>query len=339
MQPPRIAVLSSLISVLEESRRLAAGVGVEIDVLDSVLAGGARPCLLIVGEDVDEPPEPPGVPRVLVALDAAERADSIWRRAAALGVEHVALLPGAEEWLIQRMIAAVEPPQQPAPTIGVVAGSGGAGSSLLACAAARHAAAQGRRTLLIDADPLGGGVDLVLGMESHDGLRWPALVNSRGRLRPSTLVDALPRDDLLSVLSWDRSGTPDVGDDVFDAVVSAAQLAFDTVILDLPRHAPRGWTRRCRHVLLIVPTQVRAAVAAAQVARRLTSLHPDVRLVVRRTPGGVHPGALADSLGLPFAGELKTDRGLADTIDRGEGLPHGNRGITRAAGELLGALG
>ncbi len=71
-------------------------------------------------------------------------------------------------------------------------GRGGAGASVLAGGLAVTAARRGLRTLLIDADPLGGGVDLVLGWESLDGLRWPSLSQASGRVQPAALVDALP---------------------------------------------------------------------------------------------------------------------------------------------------
>ncbi|MFX9135288.1 helicase, partial [Acinetobacter baumannii] len=86
-------------------------------------------------------------------LDGDEPA-SAWRRAATLGVEQLAMLPSAAEWLSQRIIAAVEPPVTPGVTVGIVAGCGGAGASVLASALARRAAKE-VSTVLVDADPLG----------------------------------------------------------------------------------------------------------------------------------------------------------------------------------------
>ena len=58
--------------------------------------------------------------------------------------------------------------------IGVIGGSGGAGATVFASALALTLGAD-RATLLVDADPLGAGIDRVLGMESLDGIRWDAL--------------------------------------------------------------------------------------------------------------------------------------------------------------------
>ena len=77
--------------------------------------------------------------------------------------------------------------------------------------AGRHAA--GLRAVLVDGDPLGGGIDLVLGGEDVPGVRWPDLAGARGRVPPADLAAALPEVDALHVLSWDRSDVLDVGAD------------------------------------------------------------------------------------------------------------------------------
>ena len=61
-------------------------------------------------------------------------------------------------------------------------GSGGVGASTLAAGLAFVAARSGRRTALVDLDPGGGGLDLLVGAERLDGWRWPRLVAARGHL-------------------------------------------------------------------------------------------------------------------------------------------------------------
>ena len=58
-----------------------------------------------------------------------------------------------------------------AQVIVVVGARGGAGASSLAVALAQSSAQEGKRTVLLDADELGGGIDLVLGAEGHRGVR------------------------------------------------------------------------------------------------------------------------------------------------------------------------
>ncbi|GAA4284627.1 septum formation initiator [Brevibacterium daeguense] len=332
----RIALLTQLTSLVEHCAAIADSIGIALDVLAPQSGGWQDAVLILLGEDVVDPPNAVGVPTVLIAPAEAHNA---WVNAARLGVDHVALLPAAAEWLTQRMITAVEPPSTPATTVGIVGGSGGAGASVLACAIARHAAGTNTSTVLLDADPLGGGLDLVLGCEDIAGLRWPALTASKGRLRPSTLTQALPRFHDLAVLSWDREGREELSGDVFDAVLTAAQQAFDLVVVDLPRHAPADWARACHHLVLVTPARVRAAVAAARVARRLADVHPGVRLVVRETDRfGLDPELVAETIGLDLIGTLHDDGSLAARIDRGEGIPAGRTHLSRFAELVLTGL-
>ena len=46
--------------------------------------------------------------------------------------------------------------------------------------------------MLVDCDPLGGGLDLVLGAEDLGGLRWPGLDVGGGRVPATALHAALP---------------------------------------------------------------------------------------------------------------------------------------------------
>ncbi|MBM7530555.1 septum site-determining protein Ssd [Brevibacterium luteolum] len=333
----RIALVTQLTSLAEQCAALADGIGIRLDVLAPHSGGWQDAVLVLLGEDVTDPLPALSAPTVLIAVDHAAE---VWQQAARLGTDTVAVLPAAAEWLTQRMIHAVEPPGSPATTIGVVAGSGGAGASVLACALARHAATEAVETVLLDADPLGGGVDLVLGYENIDGLRWPALTTSRGRLRPSTLPQALPRSEGLSVLSWDRETHADLSGDVFDAVITAAQQAFNLVIVDLPRHAPVEWASSCHHLVLVTPARVRAVIAASCVASRLRAVHPAVGLAVRAVDRqGLDPALVAESIGLELLGSYRDDPPLAAQVDRGEGIPYARTRLKRfAAGVLDGIL-
>ncbi|HEX2299834.1 MAG TPA: septum site-determining protein Ssd, partial [Pseudonocardiaceae bacterium] len=111
--------------------------------------------------------------RVVVVVVAAGSDSEIWRRAVAVGAEHVAVLPEAEAWLVGALADAVEAPAEPGRVLAVVGGRGGAGASVLAAAVAVTAGTAGHRALLVDCDVLGGGLDLAVGAERTGGLRWP----------------------------------------------------------------------------------------------------------------------------------------------------------------------
>ncbi len=337
---PRIALLTQLPSLIDQCTALADGIGLSLAVASPLSGGWQDAALVLLGEDVADPPGGITAPTVLIAVEdpstVARTAADAFGAAARLGADHVAILPVAAEWLVQRMIAAVEPPVAPATTVGIVPGCGGAGATMLAAALAVEGQRSGLRTVLVDGDPLGGGIDLVLGAETAEGLRWPALAASKGSLRPSTLVDALPRIAGMAVLSWDRTAAADTSGHVFDTVLGAAQQAFDFVVVDLPRHAAGGVVRACHHVQLVVPARVRAAVGAAQVAGRLRSGHDRVGVIVREDErGGIPAQQVADAVGLPLTARMRAERGLAGRIDRGESLPTRRSSLAATAAGLV----
>jgi secretion/DNA translocation related CpaE-like protein len=114
--------------------------------------------------------------------------------------------------------------------VAVIGGRGGAGASVFATGLAVTAARCGAATVLVDADPLGGGLDLVLGWEELDGLRWPGLAAGT-----PAVVQALPRQAGLATLSFDRSPAPRVPVDALVSTLATARRGSDLVVVDLPR--------------------------------------------------------------------------------------------------------
>ncbi len=88
--------------------------------------------------------------------------DAMFRDALGVGAETVAGLPASETWLVELLTDVGDGAAAPGVTIGVIGGSGGAGATVFAAALAQMATGVGR-TLLVDADPIGAGIDRVLG--------------------------------------------------------------------------------------------------------------------------------------------------------------------------------
>jgi secretion/DNA translocation related CpaE-like protein len=312
--------------LLDEVLRLAADARVELDVATDPVAArdrvGSAP-LVLVGLNLAAAcvrarlPRRPGT----VLVVGAPVDEPPWELAESLGAEHIAVLPAAEPWLVDRLIDAGGAPR-PGAVVAVLGGRGGAGTSVLAAGLAVTAARSGLRGLLVDADPLGGGVDLVLGWEALDGLRWPALSHGSSGVSPPALVDALPNRGELAVLSWDRGDPLAVPPDAMEAALDAGRASRDIVVVDLPRRLDDAAVlalAAADRALLLVPAELRACAAAARVAA-VAGVHTGALKVVVRgpAPGRLKPREIARALGLPLAGTLRPEPELARALERGE---------------------
>lgn len=325
VRPERPLLVTDDSGLLDDVLRLAAHAEVEVEVAPDPLAArrqfGSAP-LVLVGCGVAAAcarlrlPRRPGI----ILVGAATGGDPPWPLAQALGAEHIALLPAAEPWLVERLTAVRRPPD-PARIVAVTGGRGGAGATVLAAGLAVTAARSGHRALLVDVDPLGGGVDLVLGWETLDGLRWPAL--DRAGAEPSTtLVGSLPNQGQLAVLSWDRSELAALTPAAMGSALEAGRRGCDLVVLDLPRRLDEAAAlavAAAHRVLLVVPAELRACAAAGRVAASMADYTTAVEVIVRApAPGRLKAREIARALGLPLAGALPVEPGLPAALERGE---------------------
>ncbi len=135
-----------------------------------------------------------GMPRrSAILLVCRAKRDEQWRSAFEIGADAVLQLPEQEAQLVELLAEAVDAPVSGAGRVlAVLGGTGGAGASTLAAAVSVTAARRGDRALLLDCDPLGGGLDLTVGVERTEGLRWSGLAISGGRVAAGALREALP---------------------------------------------------------------------------------------------------------------------------------------------------
>lgn len=332
---PTIAVVSDDAELLRRLDVLAAAAGavlVRSSASDRAPAGD----LVLLGTDrLPAADGPTGRSPIIarrarvVVVATGDPPPSTWQQALAVGAEHVAVLPEAEAWLLDRLLDAASGRRR-ARVIGVIGGRGGAGASTLAVALAVTAARDRMRPMLIDLDSLGGGVDLVLGGELESGLRWEDLAAVRGRLQPGLLDAGLPRACGVGFLTFDRVGEFRAGVEAVEAVLDAAGRESSLVVIDLPRQVDdltRAALRHTGEVLLVVPAEVRAGAAAGRLVAAIEPLCPQVRLVVRGpAPTGLTPQAVADALALPLAADLRAEPGLAGALDQGLAPPVRPRG-------------
>jgi secretion/DNA translocation related CpaE-like protein len=329
-----------------EVDRVAAAVGVRVVHADATSPVNRKSWSAAAAVVLDEPAMDRcahgALPRRahVVVLTRSEPATATWAAAIAVGAQQVLRLPAQEDELVCELADAAESAGDTrlrGEVVGVIGGRGGAGASLFAAALARVAA----DALLVDVDPWGGGIDLLVGGETAPGLRWPDLALQGGRLNWSALRQALPRHQGVSMLSGTRRRYElDAGP--VEAVVDAGRRGGATVICDLPRRltdATQTALNTADLVVVVSPCDVRACAATATIAPVLSTINPNVGLVVRGpSPGGLRAAEVADIAGVPLLASMKAEPRLADQLEHGGLRLHRRSALVAAARQVLAVL-
>jgi secretion/DNA translocation related CpaE-like protein len=231
-------------------------------------------------------------------------------------------LPASASWLSDRLADVGGAGREVGSLICVVGGSGGVGATTLAAGLA-FVAARTHRTMLIDADPRSGGLDLLLGAERTPGWRWPRLATARGHL--GDLTGQLPSVDGIDLLSMGRCEPPPgaalTGEQV-RAVLSSAMRSHEITVVDLSRAfglAASEALRRSGLAVLVVRDDIRGVAAGREVARELESDCDRLEIVVRQGRSSLlEPKLVASGVGLPLLGSYADDQGLVVAAERGD---------------------
>ncbi|MCW2604290.1 MAG: helicase/secretion neighborhood CpaE-like protein [Pseudonocardiales bacterium] len=156
--------------------------------------------------------------------------------------------------------------------LAVVGACGGAGASSFAAALAASRPPDWPSATLLDLDPAGGGLDVLLGLDAHAGARWSDIRLDGGVLEPESLRRRLPAVAGVGVLACDYGADPSERD-AQQVLVAARRLG--PVVLDVPRWLPaaaRSVLPRADATVVMVPCEVRAVVVAAALIPRLQAL-------------------------------------------------------------------
>lgn len=327
-------------TLIDEILRLGAAAGVAPAVEHQPLAGlrawlGAP--VVLLGVDLLEamvalqPPYRPGVH----VVSWGEVDSVVFEVAMGVGAQDVARLPASDRWLVELLTDLDEGQRRRALTIGVIGGSGGAGATTFACALGQVAAGAGP-AIVIDADPVGPGIDRVLGYERLDGIRWDDIQQTTGRLAARSLREAVPQRRGLGALTWPPGPQGTLQAFAAREAVSAAQRGHDTVVVDLPRAvdaAVEEVISRCDQVLVVVRPTVAGVSSAVRVRSRVGGGVP-VGIVLHGE--GISVREVATVVGVPVLVAMPSQRGLAEAIDLGAGPVRSRRGpLGRAAGQVL----
>lgn len=191
-----------------------------------------------------------------------------------------------------------------APCVAVLGGCGGAGASTLAAGLARSALRSGRAVVLVDGDPLGGGLETLLADELSSDPPGPQHQHPQ---HPQPR-----RESGLTVLSWGRPDGAAIPPDAMRLALSELAGTAELLVVDLPRtlgDATRIAAAYATHSLLIAPVAERAAISSHRLLAQLGVLGPRPGLVARLPCRDLlDPPHLANLLRLPLSGVLKHGR-------------------------------
>jgi secretion/DNA translocation related CpaE-like protein len=307
----------------DELDRIAAAVGVRV-----VYAGSALPvsrktwsaaAAVVLDEAAAQGCADIGLPRRahVTVVTGSDPVPATWAAAIEVGARHVLRLPVQEHDLVRELAEAGESARDSGAAgvvVSVIGGRGGAGASLFAVALAQAAI----DSMLVDLDPWGGGIDLLVGAETMPGVRWPDLALQGGRLNWSAVREALPQHRGVSMLSGTRRGYElDAG--AVKAVVDAGRRGGATVVCDLPRRltdAAEIALETADLVVVVSPCDVRACAATATIVPVLAGINPNVGLVVRGpSPGGLRPEEVAAIAAVPLLASMKPYPRLAEQLE------------------------
>lgn len=278
---------------------------------------------------------------VVVAFDPEP--PDLWKDAMRIGARRVVTLPGAEPSLIDALADAAEgPPSKTGKVLAVMGARGGAGASVFSVAVSLTVLNAGQNTLLIDCDPKSGGLDVVLGAEAEKGLRWPDIQLTAGRVAARSLHESLPTrrrgNAQLSLLSGARKGEAPAPDAV-GAVIESGRRAGDVVVCDVPRHLEMaGWAalEKADLIVIVTPAEIRAAIAARQLAEELRNRNGNPQLILRvPSPGGLRPDEIAATTGIPLLAMMHPEPNMALSLELGTFPLRPNGPLAQAARQTL----
>lgn len=324
MSGPIALLITAEDVLLDRALAVCAAAGVEPELAVDLGAARARwtsAAVVLVGADLAEQAAQLGLPRRsnVLLIDVDDSTRQLSGPSIRLGAPLVTLPSGANG-LGATLLDGAGPARE-SRVIGVLGGSGGVGASTVAAALALSAARVGRRAMLIDLDPVGGGLDLLVGAERVPGWRWPRLVGARGQL--GDLSGQLPQLDGVDLVSMARDGSPGQppGPAALAAVVASGVRTHEQVVLDIGRGAAEltGPALGSADVgVLLVAADVRGVAAARQSFDLVGSECENWRLVVRRPRvGGLSAADVADGFPVDLIGVIDDDPALAAAAQRG----------------------
>lgn len=219
-----------------------------------------------------------------------------------------------------------------ATVIGVMGASGGLGTTTAAAHIAWCAAAA--ETVLLDADPSRGAVDVQVGVEHLPGPRWNDFSRLRGTTDGPAVAAALPRTSRYAVLAAGPAPPRGaVSESVVMSVVDGLARHTDLLVMDLGSDLPHRvpLLARCHLLVVVTGLGVRRLADLDRLTFDLTSADevsdggvPAAHLLTRGARRHVDLGEqVATHANLPLLGHWPDDQRVAADLERG--IPPGER--------------
>jgi secretion/DNA translocation related CpaE-like protein len=344
---PAIVLSTTDPELLDHALSVVAAAGLEAEVASDpgfLRARWSSASMLLVGVDHAPSLAELRLPRraEVYLLTESGSAPEAYQWSIALGAA-VVVVPGNIGWLSGAIAELGRRPSGTGQLICVTGGSGGVGASTLAAGLAFVAGRSGRRSVLVDLDAGGGGLDLLVGAERLDGWRWPRLVAARGHL--GDLADQLPSVDGVDLLSMGRGLEPVApAPEAVRAVLRTLTASHELVVVDVPRHGSADELEPLSSAsawLLVVRDDLRGVTAGRERLRTLEAagIRPSAVVRTGRTRR-LDPSSVAEGVGADLCAVLGDEPGLLFAAERGD--PPGRSGrspLGQVARRLLDQIG
>jgi hypothetical protein len=211
------------------------------------------------------------------------------------------------------------PGARPVPLIAVIGGCGGAGASTLAVSLAVTALGAGRRAILFDADPLGGGLEPLVALGTVAAVSggpprttrvWPHGIDPPFRQGPPERGRAEPD---LALVTWGGAEGERIPVAAMRNALRILRGTTELVVVDLPRvidDSTQLVLAEATHTLVVAPVSERAAVSTARLLPKLAVVGPRPQIVARLpSRDELTAREFADLLDAPLAGIVRPGRG------------------------------
>ena len=213
-------------------------------------------------------------------------------------------------------------------TLVTVSGAvGGIGTSTFAYAIALHC---NSGAVLIDAQPDGVALDVLVGAEECAGTRWSQVHIRTAEINAQAILAALPHHGRLHILSSDSEAAADSS--AIPYLVRALQQDGVDVILDISTRNPLRKSLDPDVDVVLLPPTLPGIVAARTALLAMTQV-----VLVEAGTSEVLPRLVAEYLDREIAGVVRWQRGVALSATAGVPPPAGTD-VMRVAASVLNGL-